>query len=176
MPALVRGVDELWRRGILIESGTDAYEFSHGKLREAAYDAIPPARRRALHDTAARACIASAAADDGRGGTSLVAAHFAAANRIDEAVVWLHRASLEVQAMFAYAEATKLLERALGLVPQLPPGDRHGRELELLSSLPGVFAGVDGYGTSRMSAAHARALTVSSSLGRELEPSFVRSR
>ncbi len=74
VPALVRGVDELWRRGILIESGTDAYEFSHGKLREAAYDAIPPARRRALHDTAARACIASAAADDGRGGTSLVAA------------------------------------------------------------------------------------------------------
>ncbi len=175
VPALVRGVDELWRRGILIESGTDAYEFSHGKLREAAYDAIPPARRRALHDTAARACIASAAADDGRGGTSLVAAHFAAANRIDEAVVWLHRASLEAQAMFAYAEATKLLERALGLVPQLPPGDRHGRELELLSSLPGVLAGVDGYGTSRMSAAHARALTVSSSLGRELEPSFVRS-
>lgn len=54
----------------------------------------------------------------------------AAANRIDEAVVWLHRASLEAQAMFAYAEATKLLERALGLVPQLPPGDRHGRELE----------------------------------------------
>ena len=59
--------------------------------------------------------------------------------------------------MFAYAEATRLLERALDLVPQLAPDARHARELELLSSLPGVLAGVDGFGTSRMSAAHSRA-------------------
>ena len=169
------GVDELWRRGILIESGDDAYEFSHGKLREAAYGAIGPARRRALHEAAAKACIALSTGGDDRTAAGVIAAHFAAAHRIDEAVAWLHRAALEAQGMFAYAEATQLLERALTLVPQLAPDVRHRRELELLSSLPGVLAGVDGYGTSRMSAAHARAVTVSSSLGRELEPAFVRS-
>ena len=175
VPALVRGVDELWSRGILIESGDDAYEFSHGKLREAAYGAIGPARRRALHEAAAKACIASSAGDDNRTAAGVIAAHFAAAHQVGEAVAWLHRAALEAQAMFAYAEATQLLEHALTLVPQLPADIRHARELELLSSLPGVLAGVDGYGTSRMSAAHERAMTVSSSLGRELEPAFVRS-
>jgi DNA-binding SARP family transcriptional activator len=173
-PELVRGVDELWQRGILIESGTDAYEFSHGKLREAAYDAIGPARRRALHAATATACIASTSAHD-RTTSGVIAAHFVAAHMIDEAVVWLHRAALDAQAMFAYGEATQLLEQALDLVPELSADVRHVRELELLSSLPGVLAGVDGYGTSRMSTAHARAVMISSSLGRELAPSFVRS-
>ena len=174
VPALVRGVDELWQRGILVESGSDAYEFSHGKLREAAYDSIGPTRRRALH-AAAAACLASARDADDRTVSGLIAAHFRAANRIEDAIAWFHRAALEAQAMFAYVEATQLLEQALELVPDLPADVRHGRELELLSSLPAMLAGVDGYGTARMWAAHDRALAVSSSLGRDLEPSFVRS-
>jgi hypothetical protein len=45
----------------------------------------------------------------------------------------------------------------------------------LLSTLPGVLAGVDGYGTTRMSDAHQRAADVAAGLGVELEPAFVRS-
>ncbi|MGD9999740.1 MAG: hypothetical protein AB7U39_22710, partial [Ilumatobacteraceae bacterium] len=171
--SLVRGVDELWQRGILNESGTDSYEFSHGKLRDAAYERIGPARRRSLH-AAAATCLTSADGSD-RSSSALIAAHLMAANRIDEAVARLHHAALEAHAMFAYAEATQLLEQALALVPRLRPDTRHARELELLSSLPGVLAGVDGYGTSRMRATHERAIEVSSSLGLDLEPSFVRS-
>ncbi len=46
---LVRGLDELWQRRIVRERGADAYDFTHDKLREAAYDALSPARRRLLH-------------------------------------------------------------------------------------------------------------------------------
>lgn len=47
--ALVGGLDELWQRRIVREQGGDAYDFSHDKLREGAYAALSPARRRLLH-------------------------------------------------------------------------------------------------------------------------------
>ena len=37
---LVRNLDELWQRKILHERGADAYDFSHGKLREVAYGSL----------------------------------------------------------------------------------------------------------------------------------------
>ncbi len=52
---LVRGLDELWQRRIVRERGADAYDFSHDKLREAAYAALSPARRRLLHRQVAQA-------------------------------------------------------------------------------------------------------------------------
>ena len=53
--ALVRGLDELWRRRIVREQGADAYDFSHDKIREVAYLALSPARRRHHHLRVARA-------------------------------------------------------------------------------------------------------------------------
>src|SRR3712207_2947495 len=52
---LVRGLDELWRRRIVREQGADAYDFSHDKIREVAYLALSPARRRHHHLRVARA-------------------------------------------------------------------------------------------------------------------------
>ena len=43
------GLDELWRRGVVRERGSDAYDFSHDLIREVAYQTLGPARRRRLH-------------------------------------------------------------------------------------------------------------------------------
>ena len=45
---LVRGLDELWQRHIIREIGTNAYDFSHGKLRDVTYASLSAARRRLL--------------------------------------------------------------------------------------------------------------------------------
>ena len=47
--ALVRGLDELWRRGDRPRARPDAYDFSHGKLRDAVYEQLSPAQRRRNH-------------------------------------------------------------------------------------------------------------------------------
>lgn len=59
--ALAEAVDELWRLGILRPQGSDGYDFSHDKLRAAAYAELSPYRRQllerrvveALHETQA---------------------------------------------------------------------------------------------------------------------------
>jgi tetratricopeptide (TPR) repeat protein len=172
--SLARGLDELWRRGIVGETGTDAYELSHGKLREAAYENLSPPSRRAQHRLVAQLLAESIGADP-EVSSSQVAFHFEAANRPEEAVLWLQRAALDAQQVFAHREAVRLLERALALVPALPADARHVRELELLSTLPAPLGAIDGFVTERMHDAHRRASNVAARLGVELEPSFVRS-
>jgi DNA-binding SARP family transcriptional activator len=52
---LVRALDELCQRRILLEQGADAYTFSHDKLRQVAYASLSCARRRLLRDRASAA-------------------------------------------------------------------------------------------------------------------------
>ena len=52
---LVRALDELWQRGIVRERGTEAYDFSHDKIREVICVEMSAARRRLLHRQVAEA-------------------------------------------------------------------------------------------------------------------------
>jgi predicted ATPase len=47
--ALVRALDELWRRHIVRVQADERWDFSHDRIREVTYGAIGPARRRLLH-------------------------------------------------------------------------------------------------------------------------------
>ena len=47
--ALLMTLDELWRRGIVREQGAEGYDFSHDKLRAAAYAQLSLPQRRLLH-------------------------------------------------------------------------------------------------------------------------------
>jgi len=172
--SLARGLDELWHRGILRESGSDAYEFSHGKLCDAAYENLSPAMRRSYHGAIAQV-LAELSGREPDVASGQVAVHFEAAHRPDEAVVWFHKAAIDAQQVAAYAEAVRLLERALALVPALPADVRHVRELELLSSMPVALGGAEGYGTHRMREAHRRAADLAASLRVDLEPALMRS-
>ena len=172
--SLARGLDELWQRGILLETGVDSYQFSHGKLLDAAYENLSPALRRSHHASVAEV-FAELAGDDSEVASSQVAVHFEAANRPDEAIAWFQKAALDAQQMAAYVEAVRLLDRALALVPLLPAPIRHVRELELLATMPPALGGAEGYGAARMQDAHRRAADVAGRLGVALDPAVLRS-
>jgi hypothetical protein len=52
---LVRALDELWRRRIVRDRGPEAYDFTHERLREVAYQSLAPAERSRTHLRIARA-------------------------------------------------------------------------------------------------------------------------
>ena len=80
--AFVGGLDELWRRGIVRAYELETYDFSHGRIREAAYQALGPAQRRRYHLRVARA-LERAHAGDLDAASSLLAAQYEAAGAAD---------------------------------------------------------------------------------------------
>jgi DNA-binding SARP family transcriptional activator/tetratricopeptide (TPR) repeat protein len=171
---LARGLDELWRRGLIREHGLDGYDFSHGRIRDVALDEQGPAVRRQNHLRVAEALRSrhdgALAAVSGR-----VAAAYEGAGRAEDAVTWYLSAAQEAQRRFADAEAIRLLERALQLTSDLPESHRGQRELQVLSALPTALVGVEGFASDRLLEVQDRAGAVASSLGVELDPPVLRS-
>lgn len=172
---LVCGLDELWRRRIVREHGADSYDFSHDKIREAAYGALSPARARHHHLRVARSLERSRAGDvDAVSGQ--IAVHFDRAGLAGDAVAWYVQAAEAAQRLHASADAVRLLERALELVQRLPAStDRAVLELRLLTALPAPLVVVEGYSSDRMAAVHERGLELAGALGVEPEAPLVRS-
>ncbi|MFC5995190.1 ATP-binding protein [Pseudonocardia hispaniensis] len=167
--ALVGALDELWRRGIVRAHGPNAYDFSHGKIRDAAYAALSPPRRRQLHRAVAGALEQSEGA-----AAAAVARHYAHAGATTKAVRWHARAAEAAQWLHAHTEAVGALERALALSEGLPPGpDTAALQLRLLTALPAPLVACEGYGSQRMARVHARALQLVEQLGNEPEPPLV---
>jgi DNA-binding SARP family transcriptional activator len=166
---LVRGLDELWQRRIVREQGADAYDFTHGRIRDVVYGSLNPARRRRHHLRVAQALRRRYAADPGPVSGRL-ALHFEHAGVTDEAVHWYTRAAEAAQSLYAHVEAVRLLDHALDLLRTLPPGpERDARELALQTAVAAPLTVVEGFASPRLAAAHERALRLSGSLG--LEPS-----
>jgi DNA-binding SARP family transcriptional activator len=168
--AFVRGLDELWRRGIVRAQSLDAYDFSHGRIREAAHQALGPAQRRHHHLRVARA-LERAHGDDLE-----VAAHYEAAGAADQAVTWYVRAADAAQRLYDHAGAARALQRALALCRELPASrERDARELAILTALPGPLVALDGYRSDRLVDVHERALQLARALDVEPEAPLVRS-
>ena len=173
--AFVRGLDELWRRGIVRAQGLDAYDFSHGRIREAAYEALSPAQRRHHHLRAAHA-LERAQDADLDAASALIAAHHEAAGAADEAVRWYSYAADAAQRLHDHDGAARALERALALCRDLPPSSaRNERELAILTALPGPLVALDGYRSERLVSVHERALALATALGIEPDAPLVRS-
>jgi DNA-binding SARP family transcriptional activator len=142
----VRALDELWRRGLVREQGTDAYDFAHGRIRDVAYDALRPAERRQNH-----LLIAGALAGDPAARAGDVARHYERAGRAPEAVTWYRRAAADAQRLSANVEAVQLLDRALDLAG---PDD----ERAVLAALPTPLAVVEGFASPRLAEVQRRLL------------------
>jgi len=167
--AFVAALDELWRRGIVRAHGPNAYDFSHGRIRDAAYAALGPPRRRQAHLAVARALEQSVGA-----AAAALALHYENAGATAEAVRWHARAAEGAQWLHAHADAVYALERALALSDDLPPGpDTAQLQLRLLTALPAPLVACEGYGSERMARVHARALQLADQLGSEPEPPLV---
>ena len=162
---LVRALDELWRRRIVLERAAGAYDFSHDALRGAAYDSIDPARRRLLHRRVARALETVHAPDTGPVSGRL-AQHFEQGGETGRAVDAYRRAAQEAVAVYSHEEALRLLDRALALVAGLPATaerDRRELELQLARIIPARSLG--GYTAPALGAAAERAAELAERLG-----------
>jgi DNA-binding SARP family transcriptional activator len=124
---LVACLDEAWRRRIIREQEADSYDFSHARLRDAAYTRLSRTRRRYLHGRVAAALEAVHAHEPDRG-AGQVAAHYALAGQTPQALSAYRRAAQAARRIFAHAEARAALERAVALLDELPPGVEHDQE------------------------------------------------
>lgn len=116
----IAGLEELVRRGLIVEvapTGADdvRYDFSHGGLRDVAYESIGLARRRLLHRRVAEALPSGGLVGEVGARWSLIAHHEALAGRSPEAAVAHRLAGQHARAMFANREARDHFEAALAL-------------------------------------------------------------
>lgn len=116
----VAGLEELARRGLIVESvpvggGDVQHDFSHGRLRDVAYESISLARRRLLHRRVADALRAGGVdgADPAR--WSLIAHHEGVAGRSTESAAAHHLAGDHARTVFANRVAREHFEAALAL-------------------------------------------------------------
>ena len=116
----VDSLERLVRRGLIREIPGPAgepvrFDFSHGILRDAAYDGISLARRRLLHRRTADALRLepTVGARDDVGRYALIALHEREAGRPAEAAAAFLEAAGQAQAVFANREAIGHLEAAL---------------------------------------------------------------
>ena len=124
-------IDELEDALVLEPWGTDGWRFRHELLREVAAELAPPSVRRGLHGKVADALVGGAGGDpDWR----LVAAHYEAAERFDDAASAYKRVSTDARLRGALAEARTYLTLALAQLDRAAPGperDRRGLTLRL---------------------------------------------
>ncbi len=120
---LVRALDELWQRRIIREQGESAYDFSHDKIRAAAYQGLSTARRRYLHR-----CVAESLEYKARGNPSTgpgdeteelsgqIGSHFEKGGQAERAVPYYKQAAEVAGRVFANERALGYFQSALGLL------------------------------------------------------------
>lgn len=163
--AVVRAVDELWRRRIVRETG-DGYDFSHDLLRDAAYAQVSPPRRWLLHRRIAQGLelLHPESADQV---AAQLAEQYARGGRPERAVTYYCRAAELASGLFAHAEAIRLYKRALAALAGLPEGRaKISRELAVLEALAAPMNARYGYSSPELQRVLERAIEHSEALGR----------
>jgi DNA-binding SARP family transcriptional activator/predicted ATPase len=143
--ALVRALDELWRRQIVRVQADERWDFSHDRIREVAYNGIGPARRRLIHRRIAQG-MELLWADRLDDVSASIGVHLDRGGQPARAIPFLERAATVAARLSANEEAIRLLNHAVALIEKLPPGrDRDERELALRSSLSVSLNSARGY-------------------------------
>lgn len=143
--ALVRALDELWRRHIVRVQADERWDFSHDRIREVTYDSIGPARRRLIHRRIAQGMelLFAERLDEV---SASIAMHLDRGGHSARAVPFLERAAAVAMRVSAGEEAIRCLTHALSLLDRAPAGrDRDERELALRSSLSVALNSARGY-------------------------------
>jgi tetratricopeptide (TPR) repeat protein len=117
---IIRGLDEMWQRRIIRERDIDAYDFSHDKIRQVAYDSLSQARRRQLHQQVWRA-LETLHAEDLDSVSGQIARHCEIAGHYQEALHHYRRAARAAQAIYANHDARRYLQRAIELFSKAEP-------------------------------------------------------
>ena len=168
--ALVRALDELWRRHIVRVQADERWDFSHDRIREVAYSGIGPARRRLIHRRIAQGMelLFANRLDEV---SASIAVHLDRGGQPARAVPFLERAAAVATRVSANEEAIRCLTHALSLVQMLPPGrDRDEQELALRSSLSIALNSGRGYAAPEVEQNLDRVFTLSLADGRGQVP------
>ena len=135
----VAALEELMRRGLLVEGDGGTYSFRHEQARRVAVDLTSSGRRRLLHR---RAADALAARDRSGAAAGAIAQHLRAAGRDADAAEWFRLAGVHARRLYANAEALAHFREALGLRHD-DPAMLH-EEIGDLLTLAGDYAGALG--------------------------------
>ncbi len=131
---LVATMDKLVESGLVFCRGTPpraSYAFKHTLLQDAAYESLLRRKRQDLHHRIADVLVERFAAT-AEARPELVAHHFSAANRVDEAVLYWGKAGRRAAARSANVEAVRHFDRALELLDTMPnTPERKEKELDL---------------------------------------------
>jgi DNA-binding SARP family transcriptional activator len=166
--ALVRALDELWRRHIVRVQADERWDFSHDRIREVAYSGIGPARQRLIHRRIAQA-MELLFADRLDDVSASIAGHLDRGGQAARAVPFLERAAAVATRLSATEEAIRCLTHALSIVERLPAGrDRDEQELALRSSLSIALNSSRGYAAIEVEQNLDRVFTLSAADGRQV--------
>ena len=125
-------------------AGADAYDFSHDRIRDVAYEELSPPRRRLLHRRVAAALEQAHAAAPGDVSGQL-AAHYEQAGLPDRAARCYWQAVEAARQRFAQRDVIALARRGLALVAQAPnSAEQQNFRLALSIALAGAITATAG--------------------------------
>ena len=170
----VSALDELWQRRIIREQGSDAYDFSHDRIRDVAAAGVSRVRRRYLHRCVAEA-LEEQSAEPLNNLFALIAAHYDAAGFTEKATQYYQQAAETNLHIYANHEAVEFLYRALTLLKQLPASSvRSECEYRLLIMLGPPLVALQGYGSEQIRAHYLAAHRLAEQLNCPVDPAILR--
>ncbi len=116
---VVNGLDELWQRHVIHEQGASAYDFSHDRIREAAYAELSPMRRKQLHRQVAQA-LETIYKNDLDAVSGQLALHYERTGLFVKAIDWYVRAAHVAWNLHAFHDTVNLRRSAMKLISHLP--------------------------------------------------------
>jgi class 3 adenylate cyclase/predicted ATPase len=144
----------IFQRGVPPDA---TYRFKHALVQDAAYASLLRSRRRALHAAILKELVAGSVGDTDVK-PEVLAHHCAEAGMAEDAVRHYLAASQQSVARSALAEATVMLDKALGQVTQLPVGPPRDRsELEVQCTRGAVLIALKGLAAAETGKAYSRA-------------------
>lgn len=166
--ALVRALDELWRRNIVRVQAGERWDFSHDRFREVAYAGIGPARAGLIHRRIAEV-MEQLFADRLDDVSATIAVHLDRGGQPERAGLFLERAAEVATRVSANEEAIRCLAHALALLDRLPAArEREERELSLRSHLTMALNAGRGYAAPEVEQNLERVLMLFRGSGREV--------
>lgn len=167
--SLVQGLDELWQRGIIREQGfnrlgVEAYDFSHDKMREVAYNSLSSIRRRLTHRRVAEALefLHAAQTDEV---SHQIALHYERAGLVLKSIHYYQRAAHVAHRRAAVHEAITFLTHAQTLLPLLPENERAQPALTLQIDLGPLLLATKGYAATEVERAFREAWRLCQQVG-----------
>jgi class 3 adenylate cyclase len=153
-------LDRLVEARLLSRGAEGSYSFRHALIQDAAYESLLLSRRRQLHARVA-SVLERRFPQIAETQPELVAYHHTAAGQPDPAVAWWQRAAEYDLRRSANLEAIEHCNRALELLPLLPPEPaRDAFELDIRIQLGVAFSGTHGYTAPEWEANTARLLAL----------------